>query len=162
MPFTVKLVCDHYPVGSIKDIRRGIPFVNSVWDIKFIEIEGIGYDLNNIEHGIIRKEFDEPRIHFALNCASASCPDLRPEAYTAEKLESQLDEQTIAFLSDTTKNRISVDKLELSRIFFWYKGDFRQGGKGLQTFIDQHTTKRVDVNAKIDYRPYDWSLNDVK
>ena len=67
--FTVKLIIDHYPVVSIKDIKKGIPLVNSVWDIQFIEIGGKSYDLNNIEHGILRKEFYEPRIHFAINCA---------------------------------------------------------------------------------------------
>ena len=160
--FTVKLICDHYPVESIKDIRRGIPFVNSVWDIKFIQIEGKNYDLNNIEHGIVRKEFDEPRIHFALNCASASCPDLRAEAYVAEKLESQLKGQTIAFLLDTTKNHISSEKLEVSRIFFWYKGDFKQKGKGVREFIEAYTEVSIDSGAKIDYKTYDWLLNDIE
>jgi hypothetical protein len=160
--FTVKLVCDHYPVESIKDIRRGIPFVNSVWDLKFIRIEGGVYDLNKIEHGIIRKNFEEPRIHFALNCASASCPDLRPEAYTAEKLEQQLTEQTVRFLSDPEKNRISPERLEISRIFFWYKGDFKKGGKGIRAFIGKYTGEKIDANTPVDYIPYDWSLNDIE
>ena len=81
--FTLKLIIDNYPVESIKDIKKGIPFVNSVWDIKFIKIEAATYDLNNIEHGIIRAKFSEQRIHFAVNCASVSCPDLADSSYNA-------------------------------------------------------------------------------
>ena len=84
--FTVKLIVDHYPVSSIKDIKNGIPFVNTVWDIKFINIQGQEYDLNAIEHGILRKNFRDGRLHAAVNCASFSCPPLRAEAYTAERL----------------------------------------------------------------------------
>ena len=71
--YTVELILKHYPVESIKDIKRGVPFINTVWDIEFIEIEGRNYSLNNIEHGILRPKFDDPRIHFAINCASYSC-----------------------------------------------------------------------------------------
>ena len=79
--YTVKLIIDNYPLKSIKDIKKGLPFINSVWDIKFIKIEGATYDLNNIEHSILRTKYNEPRIHFAINCASFSCPNLRPEAF---------------------------------------------------------------------------------
>ena len=95
--FTVKLIIDHYPVQSIKDIKNGIPFVNTVWDIKFIHIEDQTYDLNNIEHGIIRARFNDPRIHFAVNCASISCPKLLNKAFQAEKLNGQLNEAARSF-----------------------------------------------------------------
>ena len=81
--FTVELILDHYPVASIRDIKEGVPFINSVWDIDFIKIEGKTYSLNDIEHRILRREFDEPRIHFAIVCASISCPKLRNEAFEA-------------------------------------------------------------------------------
>ena len=157
--FTVKLVVDNYPVESIKDIKKGLPMINSVWDIKFIEIEGEKYDLNNIEHSILRKEFDEPRIHFAINCASVSCPLLLNEAYTADKVEAQLEAQSRAFLSDPTRNKVSTDKLELSKIFTWFKGDFTKNGS-LAEFIDRYTDTKVSPDAKIDFLPYDWNLND--
>jgi len=80
--FTVKLIIDHYPVKSIKDIKKGIPFLNSVWDMEFFHIGGKEMNLNDIEHDLIRRQFKEPRIHFAVNCASYSCPRLRNEAYT--------------------------------------------------------------------------------
>ena len=122
---------DYYPVAGIKEIKNGIPFINTVWDIKFINIEEATYDLNNIEHGIIRKRFDEPRIHFAVNCASVSCPRLRAEAYRPDKLEAQLTDQARYFLRNPVKNKISSDKLQLSKIFKWFKGDFKSVGESV-------------------------------
>jgi len=157
--FTVKLVVDNYPVKSIKDIKKGIVFVNSVWDIKFIYIEGVNYDLNNIEHSIIRKRFDEPRIHFALNCASVSCPRLRNEAFTANKLESQLVDQTKYFLSNSIKNKIAADKMELSKIFSWFGGDFKKQGTLIE-FLNQYAPVKINADAKKKSLPYDWNLNE--
>ncbi len=157
--YTVKLILDHYPVKSIKDIKRGIPFVNSVWDIKFIEIEGNTYDLNNIEHRILRKEFYEPRIHFAINCASVSCPKLRNEAFTADQIESQLKSQTTSFLSDPVKNQLTADHIKISKLFSWFKGDFTNNGS-LIDFLNEHGPVQIDRSAKIDYLDYDWNLNE--
>ncbi len=157
--FTVKLILDHYPVKSIKDIKKGIPFVNSVWDIKFFEIGGVSYDLNNIEHGILRKEFYEPRIHFAINCASVSCPRLRNEAFNAENIESQLQSQAMSFLSDSGKNQLEADHIKISKLFSWFKSDFTNDGS-LVDFLNTHGHVRIDQNAKIDYLNYDWNLNE--
>lgn len=158
--FTIKLIVDNYPVKSIKDIGGSIPFVNSPWDIKFIEIGGDKLDLNNIEHGIIRKHFEEPRIHFAVNCASYSCPKLRREAYTAEKLDAQLSEQAKDFLSDTTKNKIGDGKsVQLSKLFTWFSGDFKQDGKSVIEFINEYSKTKISNDAKIDYLDYKWNLN---
>ncbi len=160
--FTVKLIVDHYPLASIKDIGSAIqiPFVNSPWDIKFIEIEGKKLDLNNIEHSILRKEFDEPRIHFAINCASFSCPTLRKEAYSAEKLDAQLNEQAVTFINDLLRNDIKSNQAELSRIFSWFKGDFTKNGS-LKEYINQYSRTKMDDDTKISFRKYDWSLNDL-
>ncbi len=156
--FTVKLIVDNYPTESIKDIKNGIPFVNTVWDIKFIEIEGATYDLNNIEHGILRPQFKEPRIHFAANCASISCPRLRNEAYTAEKLEAQLTDQTRYFLSNPVKNKITSDKAQLSKLFSWYKSDFKKNGS-LEDFINKYSEVQISEKTEIDYLDYNWNLN---
>ncbi len=156
--FTVKLIVDHYPVESIKDIKNGIPFVNTVWDIKFINIEGATYDLNNIEHGIIRPKFDEPRIHMAVNCASISCPKLQDRAYTAAKLDEQLDEASREFINDEDKNKITPEKAQLSKIFSWYGGDF----KSVRNFVNKYSDVKINKNTKIEYQEYDWGLNDVK
>jgi len=156
--FTVKLIVDNYPVKSIKDIKKGIPFVNTVWDIKFIEIEEAVYDLNNIEHGIIRKRFKDPRIHFAANCAAISCPKLRNEAYMADKLDAQLDDQARYFMANQVKNVMAPDKLQLSKIFKWYKGDFTKGRK-LITFLNLYAPVKINKDAKIEHLDYLWELN---
>jgi hypothetical protein len=158
--FTIKLVCEHYPVSSIKDIKPGIPFINSVWDIPFIQIEGQEYDLNNIEHSIIRGEFSEPRIHFALNCASYSCPNLSNEAYTADQLDEQLTIAAQSFLRDTSKNRLEQDDVQLSKIFLWYGRDFKKTGMSKIEYINQYTPLSIDEDASIDYLDYDWRLNE--
>jgi hypothetical protein len=157
--FTVKLIMDHYPVQSIKDIKNGIPFVNTVWDIQFIDIEERTYDLNNIEHGIIRPKFEEPRIHFAVNCASVSCPRLRNEAYTAERLDEQLTDQTKSFLADESKNKISKNQLELSKLFTWYGGDFTKDGQTVVGFVQKYSDRDISDDAKVDYIEYNWDLN---
>lgn len=156
--FTVKLIVDHYPTESIKDIKSGIPFINSVWDIQFFEIGGREMDLNHIEHSILRKEFDEPRIHFAIVCASKSCPKLLNEAFTAERLEQQLQQQAVDFINDPTKNRITKNEIEISQIFNWFKGDFTKEMK-LQAFIDKYSQIKVIDNAKISFMDYNWRLN---
>ena len=160
--FTVKMIVDHYPTKSIKDIKKGIPFVNTVWDIKFIKIEGAEYDLNNIEHGILRPKFKEPRVHFAVNCASYSCPPLRNEAYTATKLDAQLTDQAKIFLNDPRKNIIAKNQMQISKIFSWFKGDFLVKEKSIQSFINQFTDIEISNNAKISYLDYNWSLNEQK
>lgn len=159
--FTIKLVIDNYPVKSIKDIKSGVSFVNSVWDIKFINIESRTYDLNNIEHGIIRKQFDEPRIHFAVNCASISCPSLQQRAYTADNLDRQLTKSAKEFLADPSKNKITADKIEISPIFKWFSDDFTKKGS-LIDFLNQYSPVKINEDAVITYQDYNWELNDVK
>lgn len=100
--FTIKLILDHYPVKSIRDITQGEA---GPWDIVWIEIGGKKFSLNQIEHEIIRKEFDEPRIHAALVCAAKSCPPLRSAAYTGSHLDAELNDNMIMFLHDASKNR---------------------------------------------------------
>lgn len=159
--FTVDLILQHYPVESIKDIgsKIKIPFVSTAWDIKFIKIGGKEYDLNSIEHSVLRKQFDEPRIHFAINCASYSCPKLLNEAFTADKLESQLQKTAKDFVNDKSKNKITATSLELSQIFNWYKGDFTKN-KTLIAYIQQYTSVKISPKAKVSHLEYDWSLNE--
>ncbi len=149
--FTVKLILDNYPVASIKDISRP-------WDQDFFKIGGEDFDLNTIEHTILRK-MDEPRIHFAIVCASASCPKLINEAYEADTLEKQLSEVTRDFLADTRRNRITPDRLELSKIFSWFDKDFKEEGTLIE-FLQPYTEVKVSKKAKVSYLTYDWSLNE--
>ncbi len=160
--YTIKLIIKYYPIKSIKDIGSSIqlPFVNTPWDIKFIRIGKEIMDLNHIEHGILRKEFYEPRIHMALVCASKSCPTLLNEAYVPEKLEQQLIRQTKIFLSDSFRNKISPEKPQLSMIFNWYGADFSKNGGSVRSFVNTYSPVKINPNAKISYLEYDWSLNE--
>lgn len=160
--FTVKLIVKNYPVKSIKDVgaKMQIPFVNTPWDIKFIKIGKDTYDLNNIEHAKLRRKYGDARVHFALVCASKSCPILLNEAYTADKLDQQLDAQAKVFLSDKTRNDISSDKPKLSKIFDWYGMDFKSKGVSVTDFINKYSPTKINANAKVSYLDYSWDLNE--
>lgn len=159
--FTVKLIVMHYPVESIKDIGSAIqiPFVNTPWQFKFFSIGGEEMKLDEIEHKILRKQFDDPRVHFALVCASYSCPRLRNEAYTADNLDDQLNDQARNFLSNKKKNDITKNKLVLSKYFTWYKGDFTEK-MSLIDYLNQYAPVTIDKDADISYKDYNWSLNE--
>jgi len=155
--FTVKLIIDHWPLKSIKDIGGNIPMIDSPWSIKFFKIGGVDFDLDTIEHEILRKKFVEPRIHFAIVCASMSCPTLLNQAFVPTELESQLDSQTRAFINDSSKNRISDKSMALSQIFEWFKMDFSEQGN-LRKYIEPYTTVNLP-EGDIEFIEYDWSLN---
>ena len=161
--FTIKLILDNYPVESIKDLNPAIaiPMVTTVWQKKFFSIGGKKMSLDEIEHDILRKEFDEPRIHFAINCASVSCPPLRNEAYTAGRLDAQLEDQARQFINDPARNELHPDEPRLSRIFSWFSGDFEKNGT-LVEFINRYAETQIAEDANIRYMPYDWGLNDVE
>lgn len=158
--FTIKLIIENYPLKSIKDIGSiiQIPFINSPWDIKFIKIGDQKMTLNDIEHKILRKEFNEPRIHFAIVCASISCPFLRNEAYTSQLLESQLQEQTLSFINDPSKNYITENRIEISKIFSWFKGDFTKSSTLIE-YLNQYSNTPIKEGAKVDFMKYNWGLN---
>lgn len=157
--FTVELIIDNYPLESIKDIKRwNIPFLNTPWTIKFIKLGGKKYNLDAIEHKILRKQFNEPRIHFAIVCASISCPRLLNEAYTADRLNEQLDLQARHFINTLSKNRISADKLELSKLFSWFSGDFTENGTLIE-YLNKYADVQINPDAEISYLDYNWKLN---
>ncbi|MEM7103686.1 MAG: DUF547 domain-containing protein [Bacteroidota bacterium] len=155
--FTVKLIVDHYPLESIKNISDGFAMINSSWDLKFFSIGDIPFDLNTVEHEILRKQFDEPRIHFAINCASVSCPKLRKEAFYPDQLETQLEDQAIAFLNNPEKNIISQSETRLSKIFDWFKSDFNKEAD-LKSYIQKYRPG-LNPQNKITFMEYNWGLN---
>lgn len=159
--FTIKLIIDHYPVASIKDLGGSITMVNSPWDQKFFTIGGTDFDLNTIEHEILRPIFGDPRIHFGANCASVSCPKLMNEAFSEEELDLQLDRQTKIFINNPEKNQISVLNAELSSIFSWFKSDFEASG-GVISFINKYLDTPMDDQAKVSYKKYNWALNELQ
>ena len=173
--WTVELILSKYPeLESIKDLGS---LFRSPWKKEFIPLLGDIRSLDNIEHELIRgsDRYNEPRIHFAVNCASIGCPALAKEAYTGEKLDQQLEKSTVLFLQDRSRNRLKGDDLEISSIFKWYRDDFKQGWRGadsLEAFLvgysealsltQEQTKALLAEDIDIDFLSYDWQLNDKK
>ncbi len=159
----VKMILDNYPIKSIKDAGS---LFRSVWKKEVGVVAREVRTLNDIEHEILRK-MGEPRIHVAIVCASVSCPDLRPEAYTAEKLDSQLDDQLTKFLANSGKGLkidAGADKLYLSSIFKWFEEDFESKG-GVVPYLTEYVDSRYMTalksgKLKTKYLDYDWGLNE--
>lgn len=159
--FTVKLIMDNYPVESIKDLGPAlkIPLIKDVWHYKFFKIGGQESSLDEIEHSILRKEFEEPRIHFAINCASVSCPPLLNEAFEATTIDAQLEKVAKGFINDSSRNKISPDAVQVSSVFSWFKGDFTKNGS-LIDFLNKYSTAKINPKAKVSFLDYDWNLNE--
>ncbi|MFC1732570.1 DUF547 domain-containing protein [candidate division KSB1 bacterium] len=151
--FTIKLIVINYPLKSIRDIENA-------WDKVFIKIEKSSYSLNDIEHNIIRKKFNEPRIHFALVCAAYSCPFLRNEPYIAAKLDSQLNNQAVQFINDPKRNKIAKDQIRISKVFSWFKDDFTMKGSLIQ-YLNKYSKVKINTDAKVEFLEYDWTLNSL-
>lgn len=148
---TIKLIVDRYPISSIKDIY-------SPWNIKVITIANKTLSLNNIEHDILRKMGD-PRIHFGIVCASISCPKLQNEAFNTQNTNRLLNKASKEFLADSTKNELTIDAAELSKIFKWFAKDFKQEGS-LIDFLNKFADIRIASNATISFKDYNWGLNE--
>ena len=150
---TLQLIVERLPLESIRDIGN---FFNGPWDIVMLENAAGDLTLDDIEHRIIRS-IPEPRIHFAVNCASVSCPDLRTEPYTASKLDEQLDEQARLFLSQEGKGlSIEGNTVRVSKIFGWYDEDFEPAG--VKAFVEQYVPAIADKRVRTNL-PYNWRLN---
>lgn len=148
---TVELIVENYPVNSIKDIK-------GAWTKGFVKIGDKNVSLGAIENGVLRK-MNEPRIHFAINCASYSCPKLMKEAYTAAKIDEQLDAATSEFIN-SDKNDLATTPPQLSKIFDFYTTDFKvNGNKDLIAYINQYSTTKISPNTDYTFKDYDWKLN---
>ena len=181
--FTVQFILTKYPeLKSIKDL--GGTF-SSPWKQRFFKLLGADAHLDQIEHEMLRKKgvYDELRVHYAVNCASIGCPALREEAFTADKLDAQLEEQANRFLSDRSRNRYNAqnESLEVSKIFGWFKEDWQSGFRGIgkatpipsredyfgryaKLLSDKPEEQRLIAEGKVSIRfmDYDWNLNDAK
>jgi hypothetical protein len=187
-PQQLAFLINTYNANMAELVLTRYPQLKSVWDfgkvfnnpfkMRFIKLFGRDYSLDMIEHGTIRARgsYDEPRIHFAVNCASIGCPMLREEAYAGERLDAQLEDQTRRFLSDRSRNRYNgtTNSLEVSEIFKWYREDFESGYRGIRSreqFFAQYAAQLADTpehqkqireeKAAIRHLEYDWSLNDT-
>lgn len=149
--FTIKLIIDHPGVKSIKDIP-------DPWKIGFILIGGKKMDLDHIENVELRANLADPRIHFAIVCASRSCPMLWDHAYTAAGIDKQLDDAARRFINDPARNNITGKEIKLSKVFQWFNGDFTKGHI-LIAFLDRYATHVIPADASISYLDYDWGLN---
>lgn len=151
---TLKLIVDHYPIQSIKKIGS---IFKGPWDQPVVRFRGETITLNNLEHDILRKEYNEPRLHMALVCAAKGCPPLRSEAYVGERLDEQLDDQSRTYLRSPLGLQLDRAKGEarISAIFKWYGSDF----PSVPAFVSKHSGQNVD-GLKIRYLDYDWSLNE--
>ncbi len=172
--YTLKIILDNYPLESINDLHSGglilgSVFSTTIWDKEFIIINSNSTTLNSIEHEIIRKDFKEPRAHFALVCASISCPPLRNEAYEGYKLDSQLTDQGIIFINDTAKNKLDFTNKEasISKIFDWFEEDFGEDDEEILLFLAQFIDESIANDIKnnvtdwdIEYLEYNWNLNE--
>lgn len=153
--FTVLLVLNNYPVKSIKDIGS---WGKDVWDIKFFKIGGVDMSLSHLEHKILRKDFNDPRIHAGINCASYSCPNLVNKAFTEGNVESELTKAMKSFVNDNTKNKITENSVQISEIFKWFKEDFTKD-QTLIEFLNKYSDVKIDAKAKVSYMKYNWTLN---
>jgi hypothetical protein len=147
--FTIKIILDN-PGKNIRELHNGNP-----WDVKWIRLGNKMYSLNQIEHDILRAQYADARIHFALNCAAVSCPPLCREAFTAANLDSLLEQQTRLFVRSSTLIHHNSRKISVSTIFDWYAADF---GK-LTDFLNRYLEKPVDEQYSIVYDNYNWALN---
>lgn len=148
---TIDLILRHMPLESIKDIK-------DPWDQRFWKLGSKYYNLNEIEHQILRKMGDA-RIHFGINCASFSCPPLLNEAFTADKVDEQLDLLSRKFVNDTKRNTITANSIEVSKIFTWFAKDFKTDGN-LIDFLNKYSEVQIASNAKKRFKDYNWDLND--
>ncbi len=159
--FTIKLILTKYPgINSIKEIGS---FFSNPWSIKFISLEGQTVSLDTIEHDFLRPVFKDPRIHFAINCASKGCPPLSNQPYEGQTLEAQLNTMTRAFINDPKHTFIKNNTLFVSKIFKWFEEDFNgEPLRFIRQYADAKFKKKLDSlgpKTKLSYLDYDWTLN---
>lgn len=161
---TVQVVLAHYPVESIRDIdiSPGL-FADGPWDKKLVTIDGEAVSLNDIEHRILRPIWRDPRIHYAVNCASIGCPDLRKTAFTGANAEASLDAAARAFVNHPRGARVEGGELNVSSIYVWFQEDFGGDDRGVIAHLRQYARpalkEKLAAVSEIAAHSYDWALN---
>ncbi|MEL6476311.1 MAG: DUF547 domain-containing protein [Pseudomonadota bacterium] len=160
---TVDLILDHYPVGSIRDIGSGL-LDTGPWDRELVRVKGRALSLNDIEHGIIRPVFNEPRIHYAVNCAAISCPNLAGKAWTGAGLEADLAAAERSYVNDPRGVRVEGGSVVLSSIYNWFREDFGASEAAvlarLAGVAEGALAETLAGKGAVDSYAYDWALND--
>ncbi|KAA3600098.1 MAG: DUF547 domain-containing protein [Calditrichaeota bacterium] len=156
--YTIELILTHLPVSSIKKIGN---LINGPWDQNICKVGGETYTLNHIEHKILRVDFKEPRIHFAIVCASISCPKLLSTAFTAKNVEELLDVAGSDFINDSSKNIFDAKEgvFKTSKIFSWFGEDFESMGGAIGVWNKYTKSNQISKDSDIDFMDYDWGLN---
>jgi hypothetical protein len=164
---TVQVVLDHFPVASITDIdiSPGL-FSFGPWDKKLLRIEGREVSLNDIEHRILRPIWKDPRLHYAVNCASLGCPNLREKAFTRENTEEMLDLGAWEYVNHPRGVAVKKGKLVVSSIYHWFKEDFGGTGQGVVDHLRRHASPqwqdRLEKFDGYDDHHYDWTINEAE
>lgn len=153
--YTIKLILENYPLKSIMDIKQK---GKTAWKIPFAKVGGKTYTLDHIEHDILRKKLFDPKIHVGVNCASGSCPKLGNVAFTEENVDATLEKLMKEFINDSTRNKITNKKVQISSIFDWFKQDFTKNGSVID-YLNKYSATEIKKNARTSYLKYDWSLN---
>lgn len=154
--YTIKFIITKYPVNSPKDVKFS---GKTIWEFRMVQIGPQKYNLQQVEDNILRRMGD-PRIHFAINCGAKSCPKLLNEAYTADKINSQLTKVTKAFVQNKSHNILKPKKVIISKIFEWYADDFKENGGSVIKFLNEYGNVTIEEDAKIEYKEYNWDLNE--
>lgn len=163
---TVRVVIDHHPVASIQDIdiSPGL-FASGPWDAPLVTVAGAELTLNDIEHRILRPLWRDPRVHYAVNCASIGCPNLAARAWRAATLDADLDAAARAYVNHPRGVAISGDKVTVSRIYDWFIEDFGGDEAGVIAHLSSHAepelAARLAAIGRLDGTAYDWALNDA-
>ncbi|MEM1343622.1 MAG: DUF547 domain-containing protein, partial [Pseudomonadota bacterium] len=162
---TIALILDNYPLESIRDIGSGL-FENGPWDRAVATIEGRTLTLNDIEHGILRPVWNEPRLHYAVNCAALGCPSLEARPWTAAGLDARLSAAEASFIADPRGVRLEGGELVLSKIWLWFREDFAPEEAGvlarLSARAEGRAAQALSGRTSVDRYDYDWSLNDTR
>jgi Protein of unknown function, DUF547 len=166
---TIDIVLDKYPVKSIKDIKLGgglaAAFTGGPWKAKVLAVAGMELSLDDIEHGILRAVFKDPRVHYAVNCASVGCPNLPTEAFTAANLDSLLDAGARAYVNHPRGVTAGADGIRVSSIYNWFKVDFGNNDaavlKHLAKYAKPELAQKLKSADRVAGDSYDWTLNDV-
>lgn len=163
---TVEIVAGRYPVESIRDIKLSLNPFTGPWQAKVVRVSGQGLSLDDIEHRILRPVWKDPRIHYAVNCASVGCPNLAAIPYSGEKLEAMLEKAARDYINSPRGAHFQGNELVVSSLYDWYNDDFGRNEAEIMAHITRYAepalAKRLQERRKFDDYAYDWLLNDSK
>jgi hypothetical protein len=161
--FTIQLIIRKFPIESITELNpsKDDPG-NTIWHVRFIEINRSPYSLDEIQHRILRRDFSDPRIHFALNCATTSAPKLHNEAFTGDNVNEKLEILTTQFINDPKKNTLEGEQVKLSQVFSRFSADFTERSGSIITYINKYINPKIKDDIRIEFLGYDWSINKTR